>query len=235
MKDHAHPLIALIHGVPTAIAPAEAAVAQEIPGARIWNVLDDRLIEEANREGEVTPALLQRMLRLVDHVLVEGADGVLITCSLYSFAAGAASPERAVPILGSDGAAFHDVIRAEPKRVLLVSSVPTALAEAEERLLDTAAEYHATLEVEPVLVDGGLEASRAGDFALLARLVSEELKTRLGDGDIVLFAQYSLSAAAPEVERALGVPVITGPVRAARAMAAALQHPDRRHHQFFAD
>jgi hypothetical protein len=232
--DH-RPLIALIHGVPAAIEPATLAIREQIPDAKIWNILDDRLIEEVGRQGSVTPALLARMLRLIDHALLEGADGVLITCSLYSFVASAVQTDRPVPVLGADSAAFHDVIEAQPRRVLLVASVQAALEESTDRLREVAREHHAHFDVVPILVGGALDAVRAGDIPTLADLVAAAVRLEMRDGDAVLFAQYSLSPAAARVAVALGTPVFAGPARAARELLAAIEHPDRRHHQYYAD
>ncbi len=229
------PLIALIHGVPAAIEPAASAVREQMPDARIWNILDDRLIDEVHARGEVTPDLLDRMLRLIDHALLEGADGVLITCSLYSFVAAATNPDRPVPVLGADSAAFHDILAARPQRVLLVASVNDALTDAVARLGEVASEHHAHFEIVPVFVDGALDAVRAGDEHQLATLIEDALREHLRDGDVILFAQYSLHPAAARVSFDIDATVYTGPARAARELHAAIEHPDRRRHQFYAD
>lgn len=235
MSSDRPPLIALIHGVSTAIEPASIAVRDEFPEARIWNVLDDRLIEEVNQRGGVTPLLLERMVRLIDHVLLEGADGVLITCSLYSFVAAAVSAERPVPILGADSAAFHDVLAVAPRRVLLVASVQAALVDSTARLSEVATEHHAEFELVPIYVEGALEAVDAGDTAAVAELIATAVQSDLRDGDAVLLAQYSLAPASSEVSSILGTTVYSGPSRAARELRAAIERRDRRHHQFYAD
>lgn len=229
------PLIALIHGVPAAIEPASLAVREEMPAAQIWNVLDDRLIEEVNQQGEVTPTLLKRMVRLIDHALLEGADGVLITCSLYSFVAAATDAERPVPILGADAAAFHDIIAAKPQRVLLVASVRAALDDSTTRLSEVADEHHAQFEIVPVFVEGALEAANAQDGPIVAELIAAALNPHLRPGDAVLLAQYSLSPASAPVSSILGVTVYSGPASAARELHAAIEHPDRPHPHFCAD
>lgn len=229
------PLIALIHGVPAAIDPAVQAIRAEIPDARIWNLLDDRLIEEAQRHEAVTPPLRDRMVRLIDHALLEGADGILITCSLYSFVASIPGADRSAPVLGADSAAFHDVIRAAPGRVILVASVASALEDSSSRLEETAAEHHARLDIVPVHVEGAAGAASSGQYGVVAELIAAALRATICDGDVVLFAQYSLSPAADAVSSALNVPVFTGPARAARELRAAIEHPDHRRHQFYAD
>lgn len=229
MSSH-EPLVALIHGVESAIAPAQLAIAREFSNARVWNLLDDRLIEEVHERGGVTPELLRRMRRLIQHAEIEGADGILITCSLYSFAAATETAEASIPVLGADSAAFHDVIAARPSRILLVSSVETALVDSTQRLQEVLDEHHSPVEIVPVFVSGALEASRQTSTADLERLIVAAVTPLLAAGDVVLFGQYSISPAAAAVEQLLGTTVFTGPARAARELRAAIEHPDHRRH-----
>ena len=50
MTSHA-PTVALIHATPAAMAPARAAFADRFPEARLWNLLDDLLISDAEAAG----------------------------------------------------------------------------------------------------------------------------------------------------------------------------------------
>lgn len=218
------PLIALIHGVPTAMDPAVEAVRSEMPGARIWNILDDRLIEEVHARGSVTPELRHRMTRLIDHALREGADGVLITCSLYSFVADAV-PSNEVPVIGADTAGIRTVVAADPERVLLVGSVPEAVADSVTRLLDESVAQDKRVDVVPIVVPAARQAARVGDLAALTDLLVSAITAELRAGDVVLFAQYSLAPAGPVVEHRLATTVYTGPARAASELRAAI---DRR-------
>ena len=45
------PRIALISATPLAIAPATAAITAALPAATVWNLLDDRLLADAQTEG----------------------------------------------------------------------------------------------------------------------------------------------------------------------------------------
>lgn len=78
------PRIALISAVPTAIPPICDALDQRFSEARVWNLLDDRLLEDATESGGLPPRLRARMEWLIDQALVEGADAVALTCSLYA-------------------------------------------------------------------------------------------------------------------------------------------------------
>ena len=81
----AGPLVALISATTSAIGPATAAFEQELPGATLWNVVDDRLLSGAEGGVTVPPELVERMKRLIQYAVDGGADGILLTCSQLGF------------------------------------------------------------------------------------------------------------------------------------------------------
>lgn len=209
------PLVALVSAVPAAIPPAVAALEETLPDARIWNLLDDRLIDDAQEAGGVTGELATRMRRLIDHALIERADAVLLTCSLYGFVAREVGMEAAIPVLGPDDAAFEAIRTGGYSSIFLVSSVELALADSTTRLREHLGEQARTLEIRPVYAPAALTASRAGDSAGAADAIANAVENAGGTTDAVLLAQYSLAPAARLVQARLGSPVLTGPGRAA--------------------
>lgn len=215
------PSIALIHGVPTSITPAMTSLRNVLPQARLWNLLDDKLIDDATAAGSVTPELQQRMQRLIDHALTAGVDAIVITCSLYAFMA--ARQTTSTPVLGSDEAAFREAIDV-PGRVLLVSSVPLALRDSEERLLSLTQASNRRVTVVPLFVEGALAAAGKADSETLSQLIAERAEPHLQQGDALLLAQYSLAPAADAVAERLGVTVISPPAATARELRRELSN-----------
>lgn len=119
------PRIALISATPAAIGPAVDGLTTEFPEAEIWNLLDDKLLADANSQGGVTDQLGIRMNRLIRHALTEGADAVLLTCSLY--AAVAQTTTADVPVLAPDEASFDEALSGSFRRILLIASFESAL------------------------------------------------------------------------------------------------------------
>jgi hypothetical protein len=222
------PMVALIGATPAAIPPARAAFAEQFPGAELWNILDDGLLEQANRAGGLTPHLRDRMRRLIDHAVLEGAAGILLTCSMYSSVAQLVAADLDVPILGPDDAAFAVAAGGAYRSVLVVASLPAALADTRTRLLATAEERHTSLEVDAVLAEDAFAAVQAGDRdALLASLVTATSAGGGADADAVLLAQYSLTPVAEQLQQRIGRPVLSGPTLAARTLRAAIDDEAR--------
>lgn len=216
------PLVALVSAVPAAIPPAVGALEAAMPDARVWNLLDDRLIDDANEAGEVTEELEARMRRLIDHAVREGADAVLLTCSLYGFVARKVATDAAIPVLGPDDAAFEAVRAAGYSSIFLVSTVEMALADSTARLREHLGDAADRLEIVPVLAPAALAPSRAGDTAGAADALADAIQRQGGSAEAVLFAQYSLAPAADLVQQRLRVPVVTGPGKAAATLSERL-------------
>ncbi|NQX28924.1 hypothetical protein HQQ81_16370 [Microbacteriaceae bacterium VKM Ac-2854] len=224
MTDH-RPLIAIVSAVSAAIPPAVEAFAELFPAARVWNILDDRLLVEIDERGSLTPELAERMQRLIQHAVTEGADGVLLSCSIYGSVAHAVAGTVPVPVLGADDAGFAAVIASGHRRILLVAPASAPLIDSTERLTAAALAADASLEIIPVVAQGAAGLARSGDVAGLSRLLVEAV-ARVDDAvDAVLLGQYSLAPAADALAEATGLPVYATPQRAALALKAALEIP----------
>jgi Asp/Glu/hydantoin racemase len=216
-----HPLVAVIGAAAAAIPLAEAAFAEHFPEADLWNLLDDRLMTEAVDAGGLTPALAERMRRLVRYATDAGARGVLLTCSMYGTVAHELAAESRVPIDASDDAAFEDVLSAGHARVILLASLPAALSDAAERFTCFTGNRAGAPHVEAVLAAEAFAPAAAGDTASVADALASAVR-RATAADAVLLAQYSLAPAAARLSERLGIPVIAGPTRAAARLRAAI-------------
>lgn len=217
------PLIALISGVPAAIAPATGAVEKALPDAVVWNILDDRLITDATERGGVTSQLEARMRRLIEHAVTAGADAILITCSLYAHLA---ADGYGVPVLGSDDAAFARALHAAAGRIVVVSSIELALEDSCRRLSEAAKARGRDVTVVPVHVPDAQEPAATGDIARAAEIVRSAIAPVMREDDLLLFAQYSLSPAAKQIALRIPHPVVAPPDAAATALAELLAPHD---------
>jgi len=224
MTSPESPLIALVSAVPAAIPPAVAAFAEEFPDARIWNIIDDRLLTEVDERGGLTDELAERMTRLIRHAVTEGADGVLVTCSVY----GSVVPGLTgvtVPVLASDDAAFAAVLTGGFHSVLLLSPAPNPLKDSVSRLTEAAAASGADIEIAGAVAEGAPAAAASGDVDELTRILHETYLSSGAPVDAVLLGQYSLAPAGARLAELIDVPVLTAPGRAAAALRAALETP----------
>jgi Asp/Glu/hydantoin racemase len=213
MVDGGGPMVAMVHATPAALAPAVAAFDECFPEAELWHLLDDRLVSDAERAGGLVPPLRRRMLSLIGHAIAGGADGVLLTCSMYGPVARLATQLWDRPVAGSDEAIYQRVAAQRPARVAVLGSLETAVADSTGRLRQVLAEAGAGggTEVLGVLCPGAAAAARAGDDQALLASLRSAAGPLAGTVDVLLLGQYSLTGVHAALEAALGVPVWSPP------------------------
>ncbi|MGI5453565.1 aspartate/glutamate racemase family protein [Streptomyces sp. CA-249302] len=219
------PLVAMIHAVPSGAHIAQQAFAREFPEARVWNVLDDRLLDDARSAGGLTASLRRRMLRLIGHVMDGGAQGLLLTCSSYGEVVETARTLWKVPVLKSDEAMFKAALAGPYRRIAVVASTPPAVpaAVAQLQALVSAVRPDRPVNIVTALNEEAAAADGAEDTA--RHLAAALYAAGGGDTDMVLLAQYSLTPARDALAELLGVPVLDGAGAAARELRDLLAVP----------
>ncbi len=205
--------IALISATASAIPPAEEALAREYPTAETWNLVDDRLLTDANDRGGVDAELRERMERLIAYAADSGASGILLTCSMYGSIATAT--RLPIPVLAPDEAAIDELLAAKYRKVLVVASLETALTDSVSRLRSAFESAGVATVVTGTFAPDAMAATRSGDLIALAESLVDAARESLDDADAVFLAQYTLAPAGPALARAFGLPVISGPASSA--------------------
>ena len=199
--------ITLVHALKHSLVPIEEAFARLWPEATRMNLLDDSLSVDLARDGRLTEAMTERFLALGRYAAATGADAILFTCSAFGpcieAVAGAYAP---MPVLKPNEAMIEQAVRQVTgygRRIGLLSTFAPTLA-------SMPAEFPASVELVPKLVEGALAALDRGDRADHDRLVVQA-SSDLRDCDVIALAQYSMAPAAGLVAEATGRPVLTTP------------------------
>jgi aspartate/glutamate racemase len=207
------PTVALIHATPAAMGPGRAAFTDRFPQARVWNLLDDLLIAEAEAAGGLTSALRHRMRTLIRHADDGDADAVLLSCSMYGPVAADVARTSPIPVLASDEALFDAVaehVTGGATRVAVLGPIRAVVDHTVARLHDRLTDLGTPdASITGTVVDGAREATGAGDHARLGRLVADEARRLGSDADVVVLCQFSISPALPAVQAAVTVPVLS--------------------------
>lgn len=198
------PRIALIHALAHSIAPVAAELDRAWPACVRMNLLDDSLSADlAASPTGLDAATTARFIALSDYAIGTGARGILFTCSAFGPCIDAVARRwPAIPVLKPNEAMIVDAA-ARGRRIGLIASFAPTLA-------SMPAEFPARVTVLPMLADGALAALDRGDRELHDQLVAAAAERAVAQGcDVVALAQFSLARAAPAVERAVPVPVLT--------------------------
>lgn len=207
--------IALIHALKHSVAPIEAEFARTWPAPVLANLLDDSLSADLARQGELTPAMTERFLRLARYAADTGADGILFTCSAFGPCIEACARALApLPVLKPNEAMVEEAV-ATGGRVGLLATFPGTLA-------SMPAEFPAGQTLATGLAEGALAALDRGDTEGHDRLVAEGAQG-LKDCAVIALAQFSMARAADRVAAATGRPVLTTPGSAVRKLRRLLR------------
>ncbi len=213
------PRVALIHALAHSVEPVNAEFARAWPECTRMNLLDDSLSADLARGGGVLDArMTARFIALAAYAIDTGAQGILFTCSAFGPCIDAVKARwPQVPVLKPNEAMIDDAVRSGARRIGLVASFAPTLA-------SMPAEFPPGVTVLPALAEGALAALDRGDTAEHDRRVAAAARAVADQGcDVVVLAQFSLARAAPAVREAVGLPVLTTPGSAVRALADRLK------------
>lgn len=187
------------------------------------HVTDPWLLRTAMSSG-VTPEVVSRLRSHVEHLLRQGAAGVLVTCSSLGEATEEVAKllEADRPIVRVDQAmADHAVaIAGDGGRVAVLATVASTVGPT-TRLIERSAEQagvKVAVEVD-VLTEAG-RAREAGDNDRHDVLVAAAVTRWAGQNhaEVVVLAQASMARAASEAAVGADVPVLSSPALAARKL-----------------
>jgi aspartate/glutamate racemase len=210
--------IALIHALAGSVAPINDALASACPDWIRMNLLDDSLSADLARAGSLDDRMVERFFALARYAVDTGADAILFTCSAFGPCIDAVKRRwPAVPIMKPNEAMIDDAVRAGRRIGLVATFAPT--------LASMPAEFPPAVAVLPMLADGALAALERGDIESHDKLIADAARRVVDQGaDVVALAQFTMARAAPAVERAVRVPVLTTVASAVRALRTRLRN-----------
>lgn len=208
--------IALIHATALSMPPIDAAFDRLWPQASRMHLLDDSLSRDRQRDGALTPAMVQRFVDLAGYAHRTGADAILFTCSAFGPAIDAAAKSVAIPVLKPNEAMFEQALQAG-RRIGLAVTFGPSLDSLSDEFRALAAARGASPDLRTLLVPEAMQdlaEGRAGDHH---RKIAAACAT-FADCDAVMLGQFSMAAARADVAAVLRCPVLTSPDCAVQAL-----------------
>ena len=208
--------IALIHALAHSVAPINTEMARVWPEATRMNLLDDSLSADLARAGGLDAAMHQRFEALAAYAERTGAQGILFTCSAFGpciEAVAAARPH--MPVLKPNEAMIAEAQALGGRIGLIASFAPT--------LKTMPPEFPAGVDLDAELVEEALTALDHGDVVQHDALVAEAaVRLAQRGARVIALAQFSMARAASRAQEASGLPVLTTPGSAIRALQTRL-------------
>lgn len=209
--------VALIHALAYSVAPINAELARAWPECERMNLLDDSLSSDLLRSGRgLDAAMHQRFETLAAYAESTGAQAILFTCSAFGPCIEAVAARRPhVPVLKPNEAMVAEAVATGKRVGLIASFAPT--------LLSMPAEFPPGTALVTRLAEGAMAALDRGDAAEHdARVVDAARWLQQRGCELIALAQFSMARAEAAVRRETGLPVLTTPASAVRALRQSL-------------
>ena len=179
-------------------------------GVRLINFIDDSLLPDVMKAGEIRPEVVRRMCAYVVAAETAGCDAVLSLCSSLGPSIDVARKLVRIPVVKIDDA-MAEKAASDADRIGVLATVPTTLHPTVALIREKADAQGKALEVQPSLVSGAFEALMGGEKERHDEMVSGAAKALSGGVDLLALAQASMTRLAPRLQEETGLPVLTSP------------------------
>ena len=213
--------LALIHTTPVTVATMNALAAEQAPGVRVINLLDDSLLPEVMRAGHPTEGVTQRVRAYAQSAVNAGADAILCCCSSVGGVVEQLRGDLNVPFLRIDEPMAEEAVRLGA-RVGVIATVASTLAPTAILIERAAGQAGRPVNVERVLVEGAYDALMNGQPERHDALVTAALGDLTARADVVVLAQASMARLIPSLGDTQ-TPILSSPQSGLKRALEALQ------------
>ncbi|MFM0490042.1 aspartate/glutamate racemase family protein [Paraburkholderia graminis] len=201
--------IVVIHTGPVTVQPIKEQISEQIPEARVINIMDDSLLNDVRAAGHLTPEVASRIHSYMANAQVMRADIILNACSSVGEAVDSVRKFVSTPIVKIDEAMAKQA-SSIGRRIGVVATVPTTLEPTVRLIKKKAGELGRDIEVAERIAEGAFDALLAGDAAKHDEIVKSTISALAASVDVVVLAQVSMARLVPQLKD-VPVPVLASP------------------------
>jgi len=214
--------LGLIHTSATLVPVFQQLTSKALPGIKIFNIVDDSLIADVIRKGELTAQTARRVVDYVGSAENAGADYIMVTCSSIGAAVETSAALTKVPVLRVDQP-MADLAVKTGKKVGVIATLPTTLGPTSDLVKRRAAVAGKDIQLTSRLCEGAFDALMGGDPAKHDQMVADALKELSAQVDVIVLAQASMARVVDTLPPAdKRVPILASPPTAIEYLASVL-------------
>jgi Asp/Glu/hydantoin racemase len=202
--------IAIVQTSQVSSVELQQLCAEIMPEVKVFQIIDDSLIDEVVTNGGPTKGVVRRMCTYYQAAQSIGANAILNQCSSVSEAADIAAQTVDIPVVKIDAAMAREAVRLG-RRIAVVATVETTVGPSSRLVESMAREAGKEIEIDRRLVDGAMMVLiRDGDRDLHNRMVLSTIEQAAEENDVVVLAQGSMTVLLPLLGH-IDKPVLTSP------------------------
>jgi Asp/Glu/hydantoin racemase len=214
--------LGLIHTSATLVPVFQQLCSQYLPQVQVFNIVDDSLIKNVIKHGQLLPATARRVVDYTASAEAAGADYIMVTCSSIGAAVETAAGLTRVPVLRVDQPMADKAVSSGVK-IGVIATLPTTLAPTSDLVKRRAAAAGKHIELSSVLCEGAFDALMSGDAAKHDAMVAAALKELVTKTDVIVLAQASMARVVDTLSEAdKRVPILASPGIAVQYLSTVL-------------
>jgi aspartate/glutamate racemase len=175
----------------------------------VKNYLDEGLQALVQKEGKITDNSFARMTTLLNNAICDGADAILLTCTVFTPYLERLQSLFSVPLVSADGAMLEQAARMNKKTAILCTFPATTESSA---AVFNAASNRLGLnsKADVYLLEDAAQAIETGDAQRHDQLIADKAVQLGCEYKIIVLAQISMSTAANLLQN-VSFTVLTSP------------------------
>jgi glutamate racemase len=161
----------------------------------IRTYLDEELQRMVQDEGQVTERSIERMSRIIDQAVLEGAEAVVLTCTVFTPIIDRFKTLFSIPIISADGVMLEQAAKENKKTAILCTfsaSIETSCSVFQKAAGDLGLEGNAAA----YLLEDAAEALKGGNKLLHDSIIAQKARELGNEIQLVVLAQISMAQAA---------------------------------------
>lgn len=215
--------LGLIHTSATLVPLFQQLCNQQLPGVQVFNIVDDSLIKNVIKCGELKPDTARRVVDYAASAESAGADFILYTCSSIGAAVETAATLTRVPVLRVDQPMADQAVQTG-RRIGVIATLPTTLHPTTDLVKRRAAVAGKEVQVISKLCEGAFDALMSGDAAKHEAMVAGALKELSNEVEVIVLAQASMARVVDTLDAAdKKIPILSSPGIAVAHIATLLR------------
>ncbi|WP_085992120.1 aspartate/glutamate racemase family protein [Oceanobacillus senegalensis] len=211
--------IGIIHATCNAVAPLNAAFKNLAPEATVLNFVDENIQYYTNQIKGIDDKVHQDFVHIAIKAQDAGVDAIIVACTVLTPIVESVKPFISVPIMAVDRPMLEKVVNNYTKIGVVATNAPSGPL-TKSQLEAIAGEFEKEVEIDTEITTEAMTELKAGNTVehhRLNYLAAAELKKR--GCEVIILAQITQAAAEEEV-RTLGLPVLTSPKEAVKAITS---------------
>jgi hypothetical protein len=199
-----------------AVNPMMHLLLQRTDSFEVINYLDEGLQKLVGQEGGLTDRSISRMIAIIAKAVNDGAEIVLLTCTVFSPLVERFNALFSIPIISVDGAMLDEAVRMN-KSTAILCTFPATVQTSLQIFQDAAKRHGINPAVDVFLLEDAMKAIKGGNKTDHDCMIAEKADELSDSYDLIVLAQISMAEAKLRMKNH-GKPVLTSPESALKAL-----------------